>query len=374
MKIVLFLTSLCLLTSAAFGSEKPQHIFSRLTGKPLTLKHPQFAQINELSNQGRYEEVAQLIIDSELPFYDNVVRDFATRMLNVDENPFGEYNDAVAMVIGVTKFNKDAREMLRGDFIYAPIMRVSGVAPSTRDNQAFSNIVMKELSPSQYLKEFSPQWNSSRASISAGILTTRGWAETYYKAGTNRRAVVGTFNAFLCSPIAKWRRQGLPDFRVRRDIDRNPSGNPKNYQVECRSCHAPMDAMAGAFSLVDFNSSSELVFSLLPSNKYNQNSNVYPEGFITDDDSWINMLASGGSDFGWRGPSDGQGLKEFGEMIGNSSGFSRCMAFRAYRQVCHKSLELSDLTVLDLAADFEKSGYKFQELFKKAVLHETCFN
>src|SRR5262249_12462320 len=154
-----------------------------------------------------------------------------------------------AMVIGVARDDLDARTLLTGDFTYAATQRPDLPKPSAIDNNHYLALDQKRSNLKTDLVRIVPQ----RADIldAAGLLTSRAWAESHFKMGTNRRAVEYAFREFLCTPITTWRDTGLPDDRIRRDVDRNPGGNPATFQGVCRSCHAPMDAMAGAFARFD---------------------------------------------------------------------------------------------------------------------------
>jgi hypothetical protein len=184
---------------------------------------------------------------------------------------------------------------------------------------------------------------------------------------------MGAFQAFLCTPIEKWRVANLPSTYIRKDVDRLPGGNPQTFNQECRVCHGPMDAMGGAFSQLDFKNNA-LTFYPEIAPKYNQNTDVYPEGYATDSDYWENYLAqfAPSQGFGWRGEIEGFGVHDFAKMMATSEGFSKCMAKRVFKSVCYQDLELSDETVKTLAKNFEQESYNFKKLFKAAVMHESC--
>jgi hypothetical protein len=354
-----------LLCQIAYAQDERQvsRIYTRLTGKTLNPKSPLFEKLKTLAAQNQVSAAAQLIISEDPDFIDVTSKDFATRMLSIDADAYGVFSDMIATVMGTIRDDIDARELLTGDYVYGPTGRVSGgLKPSLTTNELYDKFSRGNFSSKTYIQKFSPQWNHSTVHSAAGVLTTRGWAKVYYEAGTNRRAVVGVFNAFLCSPIDEWKKRGLPDYRVRRDIDRAPEGKPSTFQNTCRTCHAPMDAMAGAFSRLDYKNEN-FVFSPVVVPKYNQNINVYPDGFISDDDSWLNLLNG----------TQGDGVKAFGQMIASDEGFPACMAQRVVKQVCFKDLKPSEAFIKNMAQQFELSGYKLKELFKQVVLSEDCY-
>ena len=208
----------------------------------------------------------------------------------------------------------------------------------------------------------------------AGLLTSRGWAQTYYSAGTNRRAVAFAMQIFLCSPIATWRNAAIDDYHIRRDISRIPGGDPKTFQTTCRGCHGPMDGFGGAFVHFDFDVPST-TFNYLGSQviapKFNQNANTYPDGWITTDDSWVNLLADN-PQFGWRTPSSGNGINEFGNLrpIPLSSAADGDPRFK---EVCRRNASTTEQGLIqDLATRFEGGGYDLKSLFQDVAISPQC--
>jgi hypothetical protein len=184
--------------------------------------------------------------------------------------------------------------------------------------------------------------------------------------------VKGTFQAFLCTPIEVWRDARLPTDRIRRDVDRAPGGNPVTFQTECRKCHAPMDAMSGAFAQMDY-LNNNLVFNPLIAKKYNQNNDVYPDGYITVDTSWINHATQRhNKSIGWKGELSGENLESFANMISRTDRFKECMAQRVYEKLCLQKLGFENPTIKKLSKEFEVSKYSIKTLFKKVISHETC--
>ncbi|HUP57186.1 MAG TPA: DUF1585 domain-containing protein, partial [Bdellovibrionota bacterium] len=155
----------------------------------------------------------------------------------------------------------------------------------------------------------------------------------------------------------------------------NPGGNPANYATQCRSCHALMDGMGGAFARFDFVGNSLVWFGpngVAP--KMNKNGNVYPQGYLTLDDVWINMATQHHNQaFGWRGQVQGKGIKEFGSMLANAKKFGQCMTQRVFKEVCKRDPQPDDAGMIStLADDFEAGGYKLRALFQKVAVHPAC--
>jgi hypothetical protein len=171
----------------------------------------------------------------------------------------------------------------------------------------------------------------------------------------------------------------LPDDRVRRDVDRFPQGLLTNFQTTCKGCHSILDGNGGAFAYydraTDGNGRSLLLYTpgtVRP--KFNQNTSVYPSGYVTNNDSWVNHATVGGNaSIGWPAMASGNGAHEFGQMIANSEGYPVCMARRVLERMCRRTLDTTEEPhVQALAKDFKDNGYKLKRLFQKAGTDPIC--
>jgi len=240
------------------------------------------------------------------------------------------------------------------------------------NNAHYDAIEFTRLPLKKALVRHSPQWDGM--SESAGLLTTRRWAEEHYRGGTNRRAVKFAFQEFLCAPISEWKNSALPDYYVRRDIDRAPAGKAVTYQNECRACHAPMDAMGGAFANLDFVDKTFTGAFDWVAPKMNQNSDVFPAGHQVTSAAWVNLMSqSEYAYFGWRSPLDGVGIHAFGEMLASSKAFSQCMVKRVYEKVCRRKADEATIRDLSELTDrFEANDHRLRWLFEQVAIHPTC--
>jgi hypothetical protein len=150
-----------------------------------------------------------------------------------------------------------------------------------------------------------------------------------------------------------------------------------------------MDGFRGAWAKWDFDNDAAVQSTVRRGNsngqgimnKLNQNNTVYPGGFVTVDDSWINNAVRGvnGATFGFRGldgrtpASTGNGVNTFGRLIANSQRFSTCMSKRVFEAVCRKNLNESEIAVYQaMGTQFEASGYNLKRLFESAALNARC--
>lgn len=349
--------------------------YSRLTGLPAGPNHPVIVAMAAKLDAGDTAGAADLALQDP-SFIDVVVRQLATPMSNRTGDPFYELNDFSATVMGVVRDDVDARELLKGNFTY------EGATPlnlplNTRDSNAhYQKLDTMGLSLAKSLKRVSPQWRDGLGG--AGLLTTRGWAEAHYNAGTNRRALAMTLENFLCRPITTMKDTRLPPYRIRQDIDREPAGKPIDFQQTCRGCHAGMDPMAGAFANLDFDSG---IFMILKdysvAKKYVKNSGTYTPGYVTSDNSWENYWALYNSpqNLGWRGALKGNGAQELGASLAETEAFGQCLARRVVAQVCRLKdyTAVPDAVAMAMAHNFEADGYKMRSLYRDAIRTEGCF-
>jgi hypothetical protein len=367
--IALFLSAFSAGASAREPEEVAGRLFLKLTGTPLSLGDSRRQSMIDLVKAGKLEEAAR-VATADPAFFNLTIRHWGAPLTNRAESPAIGLNDATAMIIGLARDQKDFREILTGNFTYAS----PEVALSPYNDQHYAQI--SELNLAKVLTRVEPQ--NADLDEAAGILTSRAWGEAHLQAGTNRRAIEFTFRQFLCNPLQNMRDGTIPDSRVHRDVDRSPGGNSQTYLTTCRTCHAGMDALVGAYAYYRFDNTGPFGSGVLQASKvqrkYNQNGDVYPEGYVTTDDSWTNLFTENqNKQLQWRGQLSGKGIKEFGRMIADSGAFSKCMVKRTYSQICHRDLEASESAVLDgLANRFEQGGYKLRELFEQVAVHPTC--
>jgi hypothetical protein len=347
-------------------------LYFRLAGKSLSLRHPHRELWRQMMEAGQINEVASLITKED-SFINQVAYTWGIQYLTAGKASSMELNDALSMVVGIVRDDLDARALLRGDFSYGPDLRLGLGRPKPNTNIAYSTAESRILGPKFILKYFQPQWEEKDFKEFAGLLTSRWWGETYYQGGTNRRSVVGLMNTFLCQPIESWKTSALSTSRIRQDIPRDPSNDPRIFQQECRSCHGPMDGLAGAFAYLDFQN-NEIVYNSAVSKKYSNNFQVYPEGYETTDDSWKNFLIQRTDlGVGWPKRTKGMGLKELGEMVIESEGFSRCLAKRTVAHFCGDQMNLTDEWILELAKNFTSvDQFKIRELMIRVVTSPNC--
>jgi len=351
--------------------EQAKKIFNRLTGVPPA---PQVLdEMEAMVMQGRGEDAAKKAMDDPR-FYSLGLRTWISGWTNIDDNQMVPLNDYTATVIGIILDDIPFNRVLSDDIIY-----VGG--PNAGVQAAYSaanNTHYQQLQDSRVdLKANLVQRQQSAVSgiaQPAGILTTRGFGEAFFSAGTNRRAVRFTLKNFMCMDMEKFSDTSRADFRIRRDVDRSPGGDSTVFRNKCAGCHAGMDALAGAFAFYDFDGNRVVNNAGQVAAKFNQNGDIFPDGFVTTNDTWMNLWTAGPNQaVGWRGAINGTGAKSFGEMVTQTDAFSSCMAKRVFTKLCLRPpAAVGEIeTVSSLAKGFEEDNFNMKNLFAKTAVYCT---
>ncbi len=172
---------------------------------------------------------------------------------------------------------------------------------------------------------------------------------------------------FLCHDYEALHDINLPQDRVRRDVERNPGGDSRTFLNKCVGCHAGQDGLGGAYAYYDFVGGRLVYTPGVVVTKMNHNI-YYRDGFVTTNDSWVNYWSTGQNQgklqFAGAGPLRGNGVKQLGQMLTASKGFSQCMAKKVFQLVCLKDpVNTADVTMMKQLADgFEQSNYNMKDL------------
>jgi hypothetical protein len=204
----------------------------------------------------------------------------------------------------------------------------------------------------------------------AGIMTTRAWGYANYTAGTNRRAFQSTMKHIFCKDMLQINDTNTPDFRVHRDVDRNPGGTASTFKALCVGCHAVMDAQVGALAYYDFPSGAIEYKQGEVVSKMNHNA-IFAGGYITQNDSWMNLSNQGqNASLGWGPQASGNGLASLAQMYSETKEFHLCMAKTVYKSVCYKSptttAEMELVKALSLS--YQEDNYNMKNLFVKTSI------
>jgi hypothetical protein len=401
--LILGLTTSTLPTTAHAGSvEQAKRLHDRLAGVPPSATT--LAQMDGFIKQGNVKSAALLAMDND-NFYNIMLKNWFSTWTNVDGSPLVDLNDYSATAMGLIRDNVSFDQVLYGDIIYVgddslvSTLDAAGAVTTKRhltpyqkaNNQHYidlqnalvnpANIAdytstarIRNISLKQYLVRKQQTTVTGIAEV-AGVLTTRAAGAAFFSAGTNRRAVRFALKNFLCMDMENLQDTTRPDFRVRRDVDRAPGGDSRTYKQTCVGCHAGMDALAGAFAYFNFSNNQVTHTPGAVQAKYNQNNTVFPGGFTTTDNSWINLWIAGpNASIGWNGADSGSGAKAFGQLLSQTNAFSSCMVKRVFKRVCLRDPNSTEaLLVSQLASEFAAQGrYNMKDLLASVATLPQC--
>lgn len=396
-------------------SAEAKKLVERLSGTKLTADNALVLEAADKLRMGDRLAAAQ-VATRHPNFLNLTVKLMALKMSSREETIRLLLNDFAADFIGVVRDNRDARELLTGNFYYAGDLAMYK-ARTNQDNIAetdlnfvstdehYQNLENSKIDIGQILvRRDGQKIFGSRKKLdgsgdtedyvadnpdAAGVLTSRAFMKAHADAGTNRRPVEFAFREFMCVPLEQWAEAAAPDTWVGRDIDRFPGGDHQKYQVSCRSCHTGMDSLRAAFAHWDFDEGARNYLARLPDGgatdtttkvvkKMLKNANVFPGGYVIKNSMFVNNVRTPANEalFGWRGPSagGGAGVKGLGTMIANSKRFSQCMVKRVYDAVCKTNLDLkTEMGFVQPFADrFESRNYNLKELFEQVAIQPSC--
>ncbi len=381
-------------------TSQAKKILERVSSTKVPADHALLAPMIIKLNSGDREGAAEIAM-THPNFLNTTVKLMALQMSTREETFRQDLNDFAASFIGVARDQRDARELLQGNFYYRAdiakvpagvTVRVDMVRDLLQSNNHYRDLENPAVDIGTVLMRVEGQslLDGTDAVVPnpdpAGVLTSRTFMGAHAVDGTNRRPVEFTFREFLCVPIENWADTKASDIRIGRDIDRFPGGDHAKFLTTCKGCHTQMDSFRGAFAKWDFQGNRIINSGVANrtggfdgsgiSNKLNKNGSVFSSGFITKDDSFINNSRMPANEelFSWRGPVNGNGVKNFGVMIANSKRFSQCMVKRVYDAVCRTQLSVKDNMhfIRQYAEKFEQGGYKLKQLFKEVAVTEQC--
>ena len=364
-------------TAALAGPrEQAQRIHDRLAGVP-----PSDAVLDQMATHienGNPLEAA-LLATRDRHFYTVTLKNFAAPWTNRDQSPFVPLNDYTTLVIGLVKDNEPFDQILYADALYvAPAV---SPPPSATSNAHYEALEQRMLDPS-----FDPVTQLQRteqssvypvpAHATAGAMTTRAAAESFFIAGTNRAMFRFTLINHMCMDLEQVQDTSLVPDRIRQDVSRSPGGDSRVFNNSCIGCHTGMDPLAQAYAYFNFNENTGSIEytegQVQP--KYFNNAETFPDGFVTPDDSWENYWREGRNRLlGWSPvlPGSGQGPKSMGQELAASDAFAQCQVEKVFKAVCLRPpVDADDRQQVDaMTASFRNGGYNLRNVFAQSAVY-----
>ena len=362
--------------------EQADRIFQRLNGVPSDLDT--LNSMTKMIEDGNLAGAALMAIeDPNGRFYNITLKNWWAPFTNEGENARVPLNDYTALAIGMVRDEIPFDQILYGDILYIAVDPSSAPLPDydqkgdDEANAHFLEVEKRRLPLHKVLKKVKQSdYTSYAPDVAAGALTTWGFSKDYYNAGTNRAAFRFTSMTYLCRDMEQLHDPTRSDYRIRRDVPRDPGGDSTVFRTKCAGCHAGMDALAGAFSYWNYDDELGVIYD--PTNipeKINRNGDVFPNGFVTTDDSWLLLWHQGpNKKVGWNGARSGKGVKSLGKMLSSTDAFARCISKRVLKLVCEVDGNKPEHTpiVEQLAHSFKQpiqdTRYNLKHLFAKTAI------
>jgi hypothetical protein len=378
--IAAIIATLCAGHALAGPNEQAERMFNRIAGVPPSAS--ELATMSGYLQSGDTTDAVNVALNAS-PFYNTVLKNFAMPWTNRDQTTFAPLNDYVATFIGMVRDDVPFNTALSADILY--ISNAAGLpAPSAANNTHYAAAETQGVD----LKSTLVQTTQSGvygipSTATAGLMTTRASASSFFINGTNRAMFRFTLIAHLCNDMQTVEDITRPPDRIRQDVSRSPGGDSRVFLNSCIGCHSGMDPMAQAFAYYNFvgtvvgdgtNTGALQYTEGVTQAKYHINTGNFPQGFVTPDDSWSNRWRTGSnSTLGWNPslPGSGNGAKSLGQELAGSQAFASCQAQKVFQAVCYRApSSAADVSqVGTMTASFQSGGYKYKQLFASAAVY-----
>ena len=358
-------------------TEQAERIYERLAGvqpSPAVLAQMVTAITNQPGQAGLVAAAAIATGPKTAPtFYNVVLKNMVMPWTNRDQTVFVPFNDYAATVIGMVRDNIPFNTVLSGDILYtvnAP--GLPGVSPANNNHYAMAETNGVDLSAALVPTTQSAAYGIP-AAATAGVITSAGGSGAFFINGTNRAMFRFTMINHMCNDMQTLMDTSRPTDRIRQDVSRSPGGDSRIFLNNCVACHSGMDPNAQAFAYYNFDvTSTQLVYTagqVQP--KYHINSQNFPQGFVTPDDSWSNRWRAGpNSVFGWNSalPGSGNGAKSWGQEVAGSQQFAACKVKQVFQTVCFRTpTSTQDIGAAATIASSFQSGYNLKTVFQQVA-------
>ncbi len=383
-------TTLILSATASAGPrEQAKRIHDRLAGVPASATV--LDEMTTLIQGGDVRTAAFMAMDTPT-FYNVTLKNWVSPWTNEESDIFVPLNDYTATVIGVARDDVDFRQILSGDILYVGNSNL-GLPPYANNNNAHYEALEQQNIDLQANLVASTQSSVTGMppQATAGVMTTRAAARSFFKDGTNRAMFRFTLINHMCTDL-----EGVKDIsrvpdRIRQDVSRSPGGDSRIFINSCVGCHSGMDPLAQSFAYYEYeydvesdpdgnngflayNDAGELdpVTGSRVTEKHRINENNFPFGFVIQDDSWDNYWRAGqNQNLGWDQSlsGSGSGAKSMGQELAHSRTFAQCQVTKVFQNVCLRDPQDSaDRQQVALMTDnFSANNYQIRSVFADAA-------
>lgn len=378
------------LAAQADSTDQAKRIHDRIAGV-----HPDATVLGDMRDRIDLDDAigAALIATRAPEFYSVTLKNFVAPWTNRDQSVFVDLNDYTATVIGIIRDDIDFREILSGDILYTG--SGAGVPAYSTTSNAHYEALEAQGADLQAVLQAGTQSGITGVptSATAGVITTRAAAKSFFIDGTNRAMFRFTLMNHMCRDLEQVHDvTRIPD-RIRQDVSRSPGGDSRVFLNNCIGCHNGMDGLSQAYAYYDyeydvmndpdgdngrinFNADGQadpVTGSRVEAKYYNNNLN-FEHGFITPDESWINYWRAGPNQLlGWDEslPASDSGAKSMGRELANSQAFAQCQVEKVFENVCLRPpQDNSDRTqVTTMVNSLQSGGFNLRNTFAESAVY-----
>ncbi len=354
--------------------EQAKRMHDRLAGVP-----PSAAVLDDMAadiQAGRPQDAARKAMQAS-SFYNATLKNWITPWTNRDQTVFAPLNDYTATVIGMIRDDVDFRQVLSADILYVGGNGLPAYSPTS--NALYEQLESEDRNlgdPAVLVPSMQSSHTGLPPGATAGVMTTRAAAQSFFVAGTNRAMFRFTLMAHLCKDLEQVQDISLSHDRIRQDVARSPGGDSRVFLNNCAGCHTGMDPLAQAFAYYNWDETAGRITytSGVVQPKYLINADNFKPGYVTKDDGWDNYWRRGVNQLlGWNAslPGSGAGAKSMGEELANSNQFAQCQVEKVFRTVCLRppvdGADRARVTAITTA--FKAGGYKVKDVFAETAAY-----
>jgi hypothetical protein len=364
----------CAAAAHAGPREQAKRIHDRIAGVPSSA-----AVLNQMESEvasGDPEAAAMLAMDNP-SFYSVTLKNLVTPWTNRERTVFAPLNDYTATVIGMARDDVPFNEVLSADILYVGGGGLGLPAASASTNDHYEQMESRGVNlVTGLVRTTQSGVYGTPPAATAGVMTSRAAAQSFFVAGTNRAMFRFTLLNHMCRDLEEVQDTSRPPDRIRQDVSRSPGGDARLFLNNCVGCHSGMDPMAQAFAYYTFeDAQGRMVYTggdVQP--KYFNNDTTFAFGYRTPNDAWENRWRAGpNSLLGWDAslPGAGNGAKSLGEEFGASDAFATCQVEKVFRTVCLRNpQDAADRSqVASMTSSFRSSGYRLKQAFADAAVY-----
>jgi len=378
-------------SSAYSGSrEQAKRIHDRIAGVP-----PSESVLNsmatDIDNSNAMGAANKALENSA--FYNVTLKNMVTPWTNEEQTVFAPLNDYTATVIGIVRDDEDFRKVLYDNILYVGAGSLGLPAYSMSNNDHY--VAMEEQGidlQDNLVQTAQSSVMDIPASASAGVMTSRAAARSFFIDGTNRAMFRFTMMNHLCNDMEQVKDITRAHDRVRQDVSRSPGGDSRIFMNSCVGCHSGMDPLAQAYAYYNFEYTDNADTGRMVYNgegvsdpatgsrvqgKYLINSSNFKYGYVTTNDNWSNYWRAGQNALlGWdtesQGlPASGVGAKSMGIELANSEAFAQCQVEKVFKTICLRDPgTAADRTqVSTMVTAFKANNYNLKNTFAQTAVY-----